>query len=76
MRCILYSCLTAVSSLPLGLVALKYTSTGVNDRSSLHDETILHELSNVLSAIGGSNGSDLSRVKPDLALSTSEYGCC
>lgn len=62
---------TSVAAEELGGVSLSHSETGVDLDRLADDETILEELTDSLTGVGGSNLGDLIRVKPDTTLTTS-----
>ena len=64
----------SVTSLSLGGHVSLVASLGVNQVRSLHDETILDKLADVLTAVGQSNVRALIGVHPDLSLADLEHG--
>jgi hypothetical protein len=61
-----------VTSLALGFVTKLHTSTTVDHRRLLHDETISLQFEHVAARVGQGNFVDLVGVHPDFALSALE----
>ena len=68
--CNVVGSLTSVSALALGLNVPEMARTGVHDGGLLDHETILDELSNVLSRVSVADLVNFIRVQPHLSLAT------
>jgi len=64
--------LTSVTTLALGLIALPYTASRVNNGGLLHDKAILLQTSNVTTGVRQRNFINFVGVQPDFALSAFE----
>ena len=72
--CALAATITGVSSLVLRLNVTLVSGLGVYGVGLAHDEAVLDQLSDILSAVGGSDFSSLVGVKPDLLLAAFQHG--
>jgi len=67
---------TVMTTLLLGLVNLAHTPAGVHLDGTTDDETVLHKLADVGTAVSKRDLSDLSGIHPHTLLTTAKDGGC